>query len=232
MEAIDYGMYEGGPKGRFWTLDPIDGTKGFLRGEQFAVALALVEDGEVKLGVLGCPNLPRKLSEPDGPRGCVFVAVRGQGAFERSLDSDLETKISVSAAATPAETSFCESVEAGHSSQGEAAQIAKLLGITRPSVRMDSQCKYGVLARGDADIYLRLPVSATYEEKIWDHGGGSIIVEEAGGKVCDVSGKPLNFAIGRTLRENKGVIATNGKTHDAVMDAVKQVLAANKKDTK
>ena len=44
--------------GRFWTLDPIDGTKGFLRGEQYAVALALVENGRVVLGVLGCPNLP------------------------------------------------------------------------------------------------------------------------------------------------------------------------------
>ena len=83
------------------------------------------------------------------------------------MESELETKISVSPTTTVSETSFCESVEAGHSSQGEAAQIAQLLGITRPSVRMDSQCKYGVLARGDADIYLRLPVSATYEEKIW-----------------------------------------------------------------
>ena len=55
LEAIDRGSGEGGPKGRFWTLDPIDGTKGFLRGGQYAVALALVEEGEVILGVLGCP---------------------------------------------------------------------------------------------------------------------------------------------------------------------------------
>jgi 3'(2'), 5'-bisphosphate nucleotidase len=37
----------------FWTLDPIDGTKGFLRGEQYVVALALVVDGQVQIGVLG-----------------------------------------------------------------------------------------------------------------------------------------------------------------------------------
>ncbi len=43
--------------GRFWTLDPIDGTKGFLRDEQYAVALALLVDGKPILGVLACPNL-------------------------------------------------------------------------------------------------------------------------------------------------------------------------------
>jgi 3'(2'), 5'-bisphosphate nucleotidase len=63
-----------------WTLDPIDGTKGFLRGEQYAVCLALIIDAQVQLGVIGCPNLPVHASNPDGPRGCLFVAVRGQGA--------------------------------------------------------------------------------------------------------------------------------------------------------
>lgn len=63
--------------------------------------------------------------------------------------------------------SFCESVEAGHSDHGTNARIAQLLGITRDSVRMDSQAKYCSIARGDGDIYLRLPVSATYEEKVW-----------------------------------------------------------------
>jgi 3'(2'), 5'-bisphosphate nucleotidase len=61
-------------------LDPIDGTKGFLRGEQYAVCLALIVDAQVQLGVMGCPNLPVDPSHPDGPRGCLFVAVRGQGA--------------------------------------------------------------------------------------------------------------------------------------------------------
>ncbi|KAJ3299432.1 hypothetical protein HK104_008938 [Borealophlyctis nickersoniae] len=229
LEAIDYGMYEGGAKGRFWTLDPIDGTKGFIRGEQFAVCLALVENGQVKLGVLGCPNLPVTLSEPEGARGSLFVAVRGQGAFQRTYESDLETSVTVSSKTSTPDMVFCESVEAGHSSQGEAAQIAKLLGMTGPSVRMDSQCKYGVLSRGDADIYLRLPVSDTYQEKIWDHAGGCLLVQEAGGTVTDVSGKPLDFSLGRTLKGNKGVVASNGKVHDQVMEAVKKVLAEKTK---
>jgi 3'(2'), 5'-bisphosphate nucleotidase len=56
--------------GRVWTLDPIDGTKGFLRGDQYAIALALIVDGAVVFGALGCPNLPN----PDGSRGALFVA--------------------------------------------------------------------------------------------------------------------------------------------------------------
>ena len=63
-----------------WTLDPIDGTKGFLRGEQYAVCLALLVDAKVQVSVMGCPNLPASLAAPDGPRGSLFIAVRGQGA--------------------------------------------------------------------------------------------------------------------------------------------------------
>ena len=47
---------------RFWTVDPVDGTKGFLRSEQYAIALALIEDGQVRVGVLGCPVMPRSFA--------------------------------------------------------------------------------------------------------------------------------------------------------------------------
>jgi 3'(2'), 5'-bisphosphate nucleotidase len=89
---------------------------------------------------------------------------------------------------------------------------------------MDSQCKYAVLARGDASIYLRLPTQKDYQEKIWDHAGGSLLIEEAGGMICDINGKKLDFSVGRTLRDNKGIVATNGKIHSKVMEAVKSVL--------
>lgn len=123
-----------------------------------------------------------------------------------------------------AAASFCEGVEAGHSSHGQQAAIAKALGITKDSTRMDSQAKYGSIARGDGDIYLRLPISATYQEKIWDHAAGNIIVEEAGGIVTDASGKKLDFSVGRTLRENKGVVAAAKGVHAEVIEAVKKEL--------
>ena len=57
LTAIDYGKFSGCSRGRYWAVDPIDGTKGFLRGEQYAVAIGLIENGKVVVGVLGCPNL-------------------------------------------------------------------------------------------------------------------------------------------------------------------------------
>jgi 3'(2'), 5'-bisphosphate nucleotidase len=95
-------------------------------------------------------------------------------------------------------------------------------------VRIDSQCKYAVLARGDASIYLRLPTSDTYVEKIWDHAAGWIVVKEAGGKVTDVYGNPLDFSVGRGLDRNKGIVGTNGKLHSQVIAAVRQVLKPEK----
>lgn len=222
--AIDRCSDTGGARGRFWVLDPIDGTKGFLRGDQYAIALGLMEDGEVVGGVLGCPNLP----SPSG-RGCLFVASRGRGACELPLEEERGTsrRIGVSAVVASGDAAFCESAEAMHSDHDRHARIATRLGVTAPPVRMDSQCKYGAIARGDAAIYLRLPSSRTYREKIWDHAAGFIVVSEAGGAVTDAYGRRLDFSRGRTLDRNRGVVATNGLLHGAVLDAAAAVLPQN-----
>jgi 3'(2'), 5'-bisphosphate nucleotidase len=219
-----------GSSGRFWTLDPIDGTKGFLRGDQYAIALALVEDGVVTLGVLGCPNLPN----PDGTVGAIFAAIVGGGvaahdggcqAFHGgSLDP---VPVGVAAPDSLAQARFCESVEGGHSDQTQSQQIADLLGIVAEPFRLDSQCKYAAIARGDASIYLRLPTSAAYREKIWDHAAGKFLVEQAGGRVTDVTGAPLDFSHGSRLENNRGVIATDGRFHDEIVAATMHVLAAS-----
>lgn len=215
LAAIDRGNFEGGPDERFWTLDPIDGTKGFLRNDQYAVALALIEHGEPVMGVLGCPQLPYA-----GQTGCLLFATRGGGAQIMPMADEKTEAIAVTSTTSPAEACFCESVESGHSKHDWSARVAEKLGITRPSVRMDSQCKYAAIARGDADIYLRLPTRSGYEEKIWDHAAGCLIVQEAGGTVTDITGKPPDFSLGRTLRENRGIVATNGKWHETVIEAV------------
>ncbi|RIB03405.1 3',5'-bisphosphate nucleotidase [Gigaspora rosea] len=201
LETIDRGNFPGGSSGRMWTLDPIDGTMGFIRGEQFCVGLALIIDGDVHLGVLGCPNFPVDLKAPEE-----------------------ETQICLADISSPSAASFCESVVAAHSSHGDAAKIASLLGITKPPLRMDSMCKYCAVARGDADIYLRLPVSIDYEENIWDHAAGCILIKEAGGVVSDIYNKPLDFSLGRTLKTNKGVVVAHSKIHGQVIDAVQQVI--------
>jgi len=222
IDAIDACDHDGAAEG-FWTLDPIDGTKGFLRGEQYAIALGLLEHGRVVLGVLGCPNLPG----PDGQPGCLLTATRGGGAQIRPLAArgrDGAVDIRVSDITDTSAARFCESVESGHSDQDQSAQIAAALGITQEPVRVDSQCKYAIVGQGQAQIYLRLPTRKDYREKIWDHAAGLIVVEEAGGRVTDARGNDLDFGHGRQLENNSGVIATNGPIHDEVLKTVAQFV--------
>jgi 3'(2'), 5'-bisphosphate nucleotidase len=221
-EWIDYGRAD--PGSRFWTLDPIDGTKGFLRHEQFAIALALIEAGQVQLGALACPNLPLDLEHPSGQPGVVFLAVRGQGAEMFSLADGGESRpITVSSLTDPAAARFVESVEPGHADHAGHQALAQALGITRPSLRLDSQAKYGVVARGEAAIYLRLPSPQTpdYREHIWDHAAGVLVVEEAGGRVTDAHGHDLDFSQGRDLSNNQGVVVSNGAFHSAILEAIR-----------
>jgi 3'(2'), 5'-bisphosphate nucleotidase len=213
---IDHGSGEAA--GRFWTLDPIDGTKGFLRGEQYAVALALLVDGQVQVAALGCPNLPTA----DGV-GAVFTAVRGGGAWEWPLDGDGPARsIRTSSTADPAQCRYCESVEKAHSSHSRSARIAAALGTVAEPVRIDSQAKYALVAPGDAEAYLRLS-RGDYREKIWDHAAGYLVCTEAGGRATDTRGQPLDFTCGRTLDHNQGVVVTNGRLHDAIVAAIARV---------
>jgi 3'(2'), 5'-bisphosphate nucleotidase len=218
---IDHGGNRG-YAARFWTLDPIDGTKGFLRGEQYAIALALMVNGEIEVAALACPNLPP--ADASQSVGAIFTAVRGHGATARTLEPNATpVPIHVSSQRDPARARFCESVESGHSSHDHAAQVARRLGITADPARMDSQAKYAVVARGGAEIYLRLPTRADYREKIWDHAAGALVIREAGGTVTDVAGRPLEFTHGAELSANRGVIVTNGSLHEPVLAALKSV---------
>ncbi|HAD62223.1 MAG TPA: 3'(2'),5'-bisphosphate nucleotidase [Planctomycetaceae bacterium] len=205
---------------RFWTLDPIDGTKGFLRKDQYAISLSLIIDGEIEVGILGCPNMPVNGSRSE--RGLLAWAVRGAGSFVQALDAPNSEPhlLSVSKTSTSSDACLCESVESGHSSHSWSGQIAQQLNITREPFRIDSQCKYLAVAMGNADIYLRLPTRKGYQEKIWDHAGGVIVVEEAGGTVTDIKGASPDFSQGATLAQNQGMVVSNGQFHSAVIQAV------------
>ncbi len=215
-EWINKGSGEVGP--RFWTLDPIDGTKGFLRRDQYAIALAYIVDGVVQLGVLGCPNLPHRLDATEPERGCLFVAIRGEGTHLYTKTGELLEQVHVSETAHR----FAESFESTHGDSDAHSKIANALGIKEPPVQIDSQAKYGIVSRGEASLYIRLPNPAypDYRECIWDHAAGAIVVEEAGGTVTDANGAPLNFLTGKRMHENRGIVATNGKLHQHVLKAL------------
>lgn len=218
---IDYSCHV--VKDRFWTLDPIDGTKGFLRGDQYAIALALIENGLVKLGVMGCPNLYVDKNQPHGKRGVLFLALRGKGSFQMDIEGGHKQVLSVSEVENPSNACFTESVEPDHADHLFHQGLAQKLNISKASLRMDSQAKYGIVARGEASFYLRVPSPSEpgYKENIWDHAAGSIVAEEAGGKVTDTLGKPLEFSSGVRMERNHGIVVTNGILHEVILNALK-----------
>ena len=90
-------------------------------------------------------------------------------------------------------------------------------------VSLDSQCKYSIVARGQADAYLRMPKNVEYVEKIWDHGAGSIIASESGAVVSDIHGNPLDFGHGRLLKANSGVIVAVPGLHERLIDRIREL---------
>ena len=214
---IERGRDEGG-ENRYWVLDPVDGTKGFLRRNQYAIALGLTIDKQPVLGALGCPCWQD---------GTVYFASQGEGAYSIPLHGTDLTPIHVSDVSDASLARVLRSVEKGHTNVGQIDYIVEKLNIKTDPVSIDSQVKYGVLASGGAEILLRLisPKAPNYKEKIWDQCAGVVVLQEAGGKVSDLDGKPLDFTHGRTLAENRGVCATNGKIHSAVLDAIAAVGA-------
>ena len=113
-----------------------------------------MEQGNLKVGVLGCPYL----SFDGGDRGLLLVAVRVQGTVIMPLfEAGPVQPLRVSDGTQGDRHRFVESVEAGHGNQAEQAAISAA-GITTPSLRMDSQAKYAAVAAGQAVLYLRLPL--------------------------------------------------------------------------
>ncbi|MGQ0592057.1 MAG: inositol monophosphatase family protein, partial [Gammaproteobacteria bacterium] len=182
LTAIDAGTHDATAPA-YWTLDPIDGTKGFLRGGQYAISLAFIEDAQVTVGVMGCPNLSpdfgRSFADPD-PVGLLYYASRGGGACVSTPHDAAESKAVRCGIGGERPIRVCESVESGHSKQDHTARVIAALGGAGTPARLDSQCKYAVVARGQADAYLRLPTRADYVENIWDHAAGMLVAAEAG----------------------------------------------------
>ncbi len=102
------------------------------------------------------------------------------------------------------------SVEAAHGNQALLQAVIDRAGLGGGWVRLDSQVKYGAIACGLAEVYLRPRSRPEYRDCIWDHAAGTAVVEAAGGRVNDLDGRPLDFTRGTRLEGNRGAGLLNG----------------------
>lgn len=175
------------PRERRWIVDPIDGTRNFVRGiPLWATLIALEEDGEVTVGVIHNPV-----------SGDLYTALRGQGARLNG------TPLRVSAVANLAEALL---VHAGLSLLRQAGYwegFVRLVDATERQRGFGDYYGYGLVAEGKAEIY------AEVDLKPWDLAPCKLLVEEAGGRFTDFEGRPTIY--GGTA------LATNGHLHEAAL---------------
>ena len=215
---LDHG--KGREERQMWVVDPIDGTKGFLGQRHYVNAVGVMHNRKPVAGILGAPKYPGGYKG-----GALLYAVDGS-AYIESLNGGNDTrKITVSPTSDPAQLRGLESVEKSHAGHARMARVREYVGMDPALLgRADSMEKYGRIAAGDAELYLRLPrVNSTRPHSIWDHAPGAAIVEAAGGIVTDVDGSPLDYSTGKAL-QNDGIVVSNNTIHDKIIEAVQKLL--------
>ncbi|CAK9181302.1 unnamed protein product [Ilex paraguariensis] len=233
LEAIDRGGKDafvfGLNPATYWVLDPIDGTRGFLKGCEslYVVGLALVVEGEIVLGVMGCPNWQEDYSQPSTTEvqkyenilsgaGTIMVSHVGYGTWKKRL-SDIQsskakmphnwTRCFVDVCHVVDEARFCipESqtwetlpLSAVYDATTETENVGKKQIHLLPTC-CGSLCKYFMVASGRASVFILRARTQTII-KAWDHAVGIICVREAGGKVTDWRGSQLDLAADQVER--------------------------------
>jgi 3'(2'), 5'-bisphosphate nucleotidase len=227
LDIIDLGCGPGGREGRVWMLDPIDGTAAFMKGEQYAISLALVEDGFEKVGVVGCPNLNleggkvhEKQVDKEG-YGLMLSALQGHGAIIRQISSGaLEPERKLEKVADIMKKEDLHWVESTSSSSNDIEkqrEIAGELGISWPGTDLySSQMRYIALAVGAGNTSVTVPKTRNKKSWVWDHAGGHLILKESGATVTDLNGKEIDFGAGRYLGENHGRVVAPASMHKEV----------------
>jgi myo-inositol-1(or 4)-monophosphatase len=179
-------------RARVWIVDPIDGTRSYLAGyPEFAISVALAENGESVLGVVANPATNE-----------IFWAIRGVGAFLHP-----ERRLHVRPPHPPLRIAASRS----EMKRGEFAEFtagAEILGVGSTAYKLAK------VACGDADLFLsRGPKSE------WDTCAGDLLVNEAGGRVTDLKGAPLRY--NNPDPYIHGILATSGARHDEILGIVR-----------
>ncbi len=217
LDWLDYGRGRTGR--RLWTVDPIDGTRGFVSGRRYSVAIGLLEDRRPSAGILACPTYPT----PD-EEGLLFYTARGS-AWAEPLAGGAARGIHVSECDAP------EAMRTVISTDAIAIDTALVTPLYRearispqPVEYVDGQDKYAMIACGDVDCYVRPVRPDDRPHYIWDHAAGVALVEAAGGVVTDLEGAALDFTQGTRLSK-QGIIAASAQAHRCVLDAARLTLS-------
>ena len=223
IEALDRGDHAGEDQ-RYWVLDPIDGTKGFLRGDQYAVALALVDGGKVVVGVLGCPNLPAPTDVVSDSKGFLFSAA--------AVAAPLHDLLTARVRCRPGRqhhrpvTGGCSANRWKPPTRPTRSRPASPLVSGSPRPRFASTAsastRWSRAARPRSTC--GCPATPATGRRSGTTPPARLVLEEAGGRVSDLDGQPLDFSKGRLLGNHRGIVCTNGAIHDQVLAACRAEL--------
>jgi 3'(2'), 5'-bisphosphate nucleotidase len=189
---------------RVWMIDPMDGTRQFIdRIDEFAVQIGMTIGGTPQLGVVYHPARER-----------MFYAAVGLGAY---VEERWSTKrLHVHPQTQPGE--MAAAMSRSHSLPVVNAILGRL-GVHRQIESGSVGLKMGMLAEGMAHIYIH-PAQRT---SIWDTCGPEAILRAAGGTVTDIHGEPLRY-LDPTVRNPHGIVASNGKIHELIIETIKAAL--------
>lgn len=192
-------------KSRVWMVDPLDGTNGFIDGNgDFAVQIGLAENGVCALGVVYQPLT-----------GVLYRAVRGAGTWierpkfepERAAVSDTKTLSAMRLAASRSHRS------------PRMNKVIEQLGFEAEVQRGSVGIKIGLLVEQQCDVYIHL----SSRTKQWDTCAPEVILTEAGGRISDLFGYPLNYNVPDVQNRN-GLVASNGVSHDQIIETLAPLL--------
>ncbi len=199
--------FKGKSSERQWTIDPIDGTKGYQKGLSYAVGIGFMVKSTPRVCAIAVPNYNEKLL-------AIFSAEENQGAQASYDDKDFKL-IRVNQNEVIQNIRLCHSL---HYDQPWVLNFAKKIGI-KHFIQIDSMAKFCMVAEGTADLYIK-PLDENHSFT-WDFMPGDLIVREAGGEVTDLNGAPLKFNNKMCLWTAPGIIASNGILQKKILELYK-----------
>jgi 3'(2'), 5'-bisphosphate nucleotidase len=207
-EEGDVAAAMAGAGSTYWLVDPLDGTKEFLKGlPEYTVNVALVEAG---IPILGAIDVPAA--------GSLYLAARGHGARRR--DARGETRLAAASVAHPRRAVVSRS----HLSPETGALLARL-GVTETLPR-GSSLKMCAVAEGAADLYPRLGPT-----RLWDTAAGAAVATEAGCAVVDLDGRPLRYDLASGLVRPGFLVCAPGGTREACLRALAAAPRVSRDDS-